>query len=288
MVRFILNKLFWGVFRHLMSDKHYAKFRYWLNTGKSLNLKNPRTFSEKIQYLKFNDRTELRKKVADRTLARTFVEERIGKSYLIPIIGSYQEMDQKVWDSLPPQFVLKANHGSGMIKIIKDKSSENLSDIIQLTEKWKKTDYAGFGREWVYKGLPRTIVAEELLLTSSHEIPEDFKFFCFHGKVEIIQIDFDRFKDQRRKLFDRNYKPLDAQLLYKNYPHPVAKHPKLDHAIEIAEKLSEEFIFMRVDLYLIGERIYFGEMTNFPGNGFIPFEPYEYELKFGSLMKLEL
>lgn len=288
MLRIILNKLFWGLFRHFMSDRQYAKFRYWLNTGKKLNLKNPRSFTEKIQYLKFHDRSDLRKRVSDRTLARQFIKEKIGTSHLIPLIGIYPEIDQKVWNSFPSQFVLKANHGSGMIKIVKNKREENLSEIIKLTETWKKTDYARFGREWVYKDLPRTIVVEELLLTPTEEIPEDFKFFCFHGRVEIIQIDFDRFKDQRRKLFDRNYKPLEAQLLYKNYPHPVEKHPMLDQAIKLAEKLSEEFIFMRVDLYLIGENIYFGEMTNFPGNGFIHFEPYEYELKFGSMLKLNL
>lgn len=288
MIRAVLNKLFWGFFRHVMTDRQYAKARYWLSTGEKLNLDRPQTFSEKINWLKLYDRSELRKWVADRVRVRDFVAERIGEEYLIPLIGVYDKLNRDIWDSLPLQFVIKANHGSGMIRIVRDKESEQFEEIRALTAQWQKTDYASFGREWVYRELPRTIIAEELLLTDEGVVPEDFKFFCFHGRVQYIQVDFDRFNNQKRNMYDRNFRKLDLEILHPGYDGNVPEPEKLDQAIEIAEKLSKDFRFVRVDLYLLHNRILFGEMTNFPGNGFEPFNPMEYDHRFGSLLNIEL
>jgi hypothetical protein len=287
MIKPILNKLFWGFFRHFLSDAHYAKSRYWLTTGSNLNLAKPETFSEKINWLKLHDRTELRKKVADRLEAREFVRERTGSEYLIPLVGAYEKITCDIWEQLPDKFVLKANHGSGMIRIVKDKTKEDIKKIVELTEEWKRADYSKFGREWVYRELPKTIIVEKLLLTPKNDVPEDFKFFCYHGRVEFIQVDFDRYTEQKRNLYDRGFNKLDMRLLHENYQGDVQKPDKLSEAIEIAEKLSSDFNFIRVDLYLMEERVYFGEMTNFPGNGFEPFIPDYYDLHFGSLLKLD-
>ncbi len=287
MIKLILNKLFWGFIRHFLSDKQYAKSRYWLTTGSKLNLAKPETFSEKINWLKLYDRTKLRKRVADRMEVRQFVKERIGAEYLIPLVGAYDKITSNIWEQLPDQFVLKANHGSGMIRIVKDKKKENLQTIVELTEEWKRTDYSTFGREWVYRELPRTIIVEELLLTGEGDVPEDFKFFCYHGRVEFIQVDFDRYTDQKRNFYDRSFNKVDMRLLHDNYQGDVDKPEKLNKAVEIAEKLSSDFNFIRVDLYLMKQRVYFGEMTNFPGNGFEPFIPDHYDLLFGSLLKLD-
>ncbi|MGK7371059.1 MAG: ATP-grasp fold amidoligase family protein [Candidatus Halalkalibacterium sp. M3_1C_030] len=285
-MKFILSKIFWGFLRHLLSDKQYALYRYWLELDEWPDLENPQTFTEKIQYIKLYQRNELRERVADRIKVRTYVADKIGKDHLIPLLGNFQEITRDVWQELPNQFVLKANHGCGMLEIVRDKNQADYDEIYRNTENWKETDYSKIGREWVYEGLPRTILAEKLLLDSGNSIPVDYKFFCFHGSVKIIQIDFDRFSDQRRNLYDREFNRLDARLLYPNYDKPVEKPDKLDKAIEISELLSADFNFIRVDLYLMENNIYFGELTNYPGNGFVPFEPESMNYKIGKLLRL--
>lgn len=285
-MKFILSKLFWGFFRHFLSDKQYARFRYRLELDEWPDLENPRTFTEKIQYIKLYQRNQLRRKIADRIKVRKFVSERVGNKHLIPLLGNFKELTRNVWQELPEQFVLKANHGCGMLEIVKDKRTVDYETIFRETEKWKETDYSKIGREWVYKDLPRTIVAEDLLLTENNSIPEDFKFFCFHGNVKIIQIDFNRFGDQKRNLYDRDFNPIEATLLYPNYDKPVEKPDNLERAIELAEALSSDFNFIRVDLYLLKKMVYFGELTNYPGNGFVPFKPCDMNYKIGKLINL--
>lgn len=286
MVKFLLRKLFWGFFRHPMSDKSYLKFRYWLELDEWPNLNQPKKFTEKIQYLKLHEQTGLRKKVANRTTVREYVKEKVGSEYLIPLIGIYDVLTRKIWDSLPNQFVLKANHGSAMLRIVFDKIQEDFSEIYHQTEKWKNFNYAQFGRERVYEDIPRTIVAEELLLDSNQTIPADYKFFCFHGRVEIIQVDIDRFNNQKRKLLDRDFELIDARILHPKFEGKIERPSNLEEAIEVAEKLSEDFNFIRVDLYLLENKIYFGELTNYPGNGFQPFQPESMEYKVGDLLQL--
>lgn len=284
--KWLLKKLFWGVLRHFLTDKLYAKFRYRLELDQSLNLNNPKKFTEKIQYIKLFQYDKLRRKIADRTGVRGYVRQKNADRYLIPLIGTYDELTPKVWQSLPDQFVLKANHGCGMLHISRKKNNEKYAEIYHQTEKWKKFDYAKFGREWAYKDIPRTIVAEKLLLNPSGNIPKDYKFFCFDGRVELIQVDFDRFGQQRRNLYDRDFNQIEGTLLYPNYTEPVKRPRQWDKAITLAEILSEDFNFIRVDLYLMRNHIYFGELTNYPGAGFVPFNPETLELKMGSLLTL--
>lgn len=286
MLKYLIKKLFWGFLQHVVTDKLYAQIRYWLKFDRLPNLQNPQTFTEKIQHIKLYERTEIRKAFADRTRVRDYVADKIGEQHLIPLHGIYEELDTGVWDSLPSQFVLKANHGCGMLEIVRDKRQADYDSIHRQTENWKHTDYYKVGREWAYKDLPRTILAEQLLLDSEGSIPNDYKFFCFHGRVKIIQIDIDRFGDQRRNLYDRNFNPLDATLLYPNYKGTILKPDRLEEALEIAEVLSSEINFMRVDLYLMANDIYFGELTNYPGNGFVEFEPQHMAHKMGTALKL--
>ncbi len=285
-IKQILRKLFWGFYRHLLSDKWYAKVRYWLELDEWPDLDNPQKFTEKIQWIKLNERTQLRQQAANRLAVRDFVDSKIGKNHLVPLINSFETLTQSIWESLPQQFVLKANHGCGMLSIINDKGDEHFNTIHQKTEDWKQTNYYRFGREWAYKGLPRTILAEKLLLTQNGSIPKDYKFFCFHGRVKLIQVDYDRFGDQKRNLFDPNFEPIEGKLLYPPYEQPVQRPQNLDEAIKIAEALATDFNFIRVDLYLLENHVYFGELTNYPGNGFVPFQPEELEYKVGSWLDL--
>lgn len=286
MVKFLLRKLFWGFFRHLLSDKWYTMVRYWLELDKWPNIKHPKKFSEKIQYIKLYEKSELRRTVANRNKVRNYVDEKVGSEYLIPLIGIYKELTPDIWESLPKKFVLKANHGSGMLKIVFDKTQEDYSVVYNHTEKWKKFDYAQFGREWAYKSIPKTIVAEELLLDSNQSIPDDYKFFCFHGRVELIQVDVARFNNHKRVLFDRDFKKINAKLLHPRYEGTLERPSNLCKAIEVAELLSSDFNFIRVDLYLLENKIYFGELTNYPGSGFEPFEPNSMDYNVGKLLKL--
>lgn len=283
----ILRKLFWGGFRHFLSDRQYAKIRYWLELDRPLNLKNPERFTEKIQYIKLFEQTELRRKVADRTRVRDYVAQKAGEQYLIPLVDVFDELTPEIWKNLPNQFVLKANHGCGMLKIVRDKKTNDFENIHRLTETWKNTDYYKFGREWAYKDIPRTLVAEDLILNSDGSIPRDYKFFCFHGRVEIIQVDVNRFGDQKQALLNREFKPLEAERRFPKYEGTLKKPLLLNEAIRVAELLSADFNFIRVDLYLVKNRIYFGELTNYPGNGFISFKPEKMEYELGDLLKLK-
>lgn len=286
-LKWIQKKLFWGILRHWISDKKYAELRYRIEQDRSLNLKNPQRFTEKIQWIKLYERTELRKKVADRLRARYYASKKIGIDHLVPMIDSFDELTPIVWKSLPEQFVLKANHGCGMVRIVHDKADTLYEEVKKKTVLWRQTEYFNAGREWVYKDLPRTILAEMLLTDEKGTIPNDYKFFCFHGRVEIIQVDIDRFDDQKRNLYDRDFQKLNGQLLYPNYPGTIDKPPKLNHAIKLAEILSEDFSFLRVDLYLFENRVLLGELTNYPGNGFIEFQPEYLERWAGSLLTLK-
>jgi hypothetical protein len=288
MFHFIAKKLFWGLFRHFLSDKNYARVRYKLERGFFPDLENPERLTEKIQQLKLFDRNPLRQQAADRIKMREYVQEKVSSEYLIPVLGVYNTLEKYDWDRLPDQFILKANHGCGFVKIIRDKASENFEDIKQLTKEWQNQDYSKLGREWVYKDLPRSIIAEELLLSDSGEIPHDFKFTCIHGRVEFVQVDVGRFNNQKRNLYDREFNQLDVKLLYPQYEGEIEQPAQWDDAVQLSEKLASDFDFIRVDLYLVHDKIFVGELTNFPGSGFIGFDPDEFDKKIGRKLSLSL
>lgn len=288
LLKFILRKFFWGFGRHILSDKWYSKIRYWLELGNWPNLENPKKFTEKIQWIKLNERIKLRQLAANRLRVRNFIEKKVGGDHLVPLIDSFDEFTMQSWENLPNKFVLKANHGCKMVEIIPDKKEKNFNQIRAIINHWQQINYYNFSREWAYKGLPRTILAEKLLLNEVGEIPNDYKFFCFNGEVKIIQVDYDRFGDQKRNLFDRDFNRIDGNLLYPPYEGVTKKPAQIDQAIEVAEQLSSDFTFLRVDLYLMKEEIYFGELTNYPGNGFVSFQPDELEYKIGSWLELNI
>jgi hypothetical protein len=286
MLNFILKKMFWGGFRHLLSDLHYIKIRYRLEFGFWPDLKNPKRFSEKIQVLKLRDRSELRRIAADRLKVRDYVKKYAGESVLIPLIGSYNILDDCVWEELPASFALKASHGSGMVHIVRRKEDSDKMEVFSNVNGWLQENYYRYGREWVYKGLQRFILAEELLLDEQGHVPSDFKFFCYHGRVKFVQVDLDRFDDQKRNLYDENFNRLEASLHHPSGGDGVEKPALFEEAKFLASKLSGRFNFIRVDLYILQNRIYFGELTNFPGNGFEQFTPDEYDTYFGEMLNI--
>jgi len=287
MLKKILHKLFWGIFRHFVTDKQYAQIRFWLEHDRLPNLENPATFNEKIQYIKLYERTELRKMAADRVRVRSYVKEKIGERYLIPLHGVFDSLTEEAWNSLPSQFVLKANHGCGWVEIVQNKAGASFQKIRNETDKWLKSGYYKIGREWVYKNLPRKLIAEKLILNEKENIPKDFKFFCFNGRVKVIQVDAGRFSAQRRNLYDRHFNRLDAQIIFEPIEEKISRPGQLEKAIGLAETLAKEYSFIRVDLFLPGDDIFFGELTNYPGNGFADMNPPSFEIYLGKFLNIK-
>lgn len=251
----------------------YYKSKYWPN------FKNPKSFNEKINHIKLYSNNTLRKLVADRLKVRDYVREKAPECHLINILWSGETFTKNDYESLPQEFVIKANHGSGMVMVI-DKSKDSYDAIFIETEKWKKLDYGKITRQFVYKDLPKTIIVEEFINFDSKVVP-DYKFMCINGKVEFIQVDLDRFEDHSRNLYDENFERINGILEYKQ-GEDISKPKLFEEAKKIALKLSEEFDFLRVDLYILDDVIYFGELTNTSGNGYDRFYPKELDFKFGS------
>lgn len=287
MFQYAKRKLFWGVLRHVLSDRLYASIRYKMERGNWPDLDNPIRLTEKIQWLKLYDRSPIRAQVADRINVQNYIKEKVGSEYLVPVYGVYDQISKKEWEKLPNEVVLKANHGCGFVKLIRDKQEEEYGEIQKLTQKWLQTDYSQLGREWVYKDLPRKIIAEKFLKSESGEIPYDYKFTCIHGDMVFAQIDIDRFHNQRRNLYNRTFERLGVNLLYPSTTHEINKPKNWEKAIKLAETLAEPFNFIRVDLYLIDDQIYVGELTNFPGSGFIGFNSDKFDKELGEKLKLE-
>ena len=263
----IFNKIFF-----------YYKNRYWPN------FKKPKSFNEKINHIKLYSNNELRKLVADRIKVRDYVKQKAPECSLINILWSGETFKKSDYDSLPQKFVIKANHGSGMVMVV-DKSKDSYDHIFIETEKWKKLDYGKITRQFVYKDLPKTIIVEEFINFNSKVVP-DYKFMCINGKIEFIQVDLDRFEDHSRNLYDENFERINGILEYKQ-GEDITKPKLFNEAKQIALKLAEDFDFLRVDLYILDDIIYFGELTNTSGNGYDRFSPKELDFEFGSKIKFE-
>ncbi len=278
----IKRKLF-KVFYNSLNDYWYAKIRFIKSHGYIPNFRNPRSFSEKINHIKLYKINELREKIVDRIWVREYVKQKAPECKLIENLWVGKEFTKEVWNSLPQEFVIKGNHGSGMVKVV-DKNLSPFLEILDLTKAWMITDYAKLGREWFYSKVEPLIIVEEKL-KFKNDVPPDFKFFCVNGKVELIQIDSDRFTEHTRSLYDKDFSMLDIDLRYKR-GRGIQKSPLFDKAILIVEKLSKEFDFIRVDVYLLEDKIYFGELTNIPGNGIEKFSSKSFDFELGKKLVL--
>lgn len=256
----------------------YYKNKYWPN------FKNPESFNEKINHIKLYSNNSLRKLVADRIKVREYVKDKAPECDLINILWNGETFTRKDYDNLPQRFVIKANHGSGMVLVI-NKEKDDFYTIYQETEKWKKINYGKITRQFVYQDLPKTIIVEEFINFDSKVVP-DYKFMCINGKIEFIQVDLDRFEDHSRNLYDENFIRISGMLEYKQ-GEDIEKPKLFGKAKSIALKLSEDFDFLRVDLYILDDIIYFGELTNTSGNGYDRFYPKELDYKYGSKIKFE-
>ena len=248
-----------------LNDYCYVVVRFIIKHKYIPNLRKPRSFSEKLNYIKLFDKNILRNKIVDRSWVRDYVKSKADDCRLISVLWSGKELSKIIWDSFPSQFVIKAAHGSGMVQVI-NKDKDDYEKIFSLTKHWLNVDYSKKGRERFYGDLDHYLIVEEKLSIDG-VIPPDFKFFCFNGVCKYIQVDIDRFEDHSRNFYDRDFNLQDFTIGYKK-GKGVEKPQNIDKAIKVAEILSSGINFIRVDLYLLKDEIYFGELTNIPGNGF--------------------
>lgn len=259
-----------------------VKKLYFLSAnGYMLNLKIPKKFNEKVAYRHLFERNSLLQTVVDKYDVREYVQRKIGGTYLIPIIGIYEKVDEIDFSNLPSNYILKSTHGSGQNIICKNNHTEyTVSEIRDILIKWQTEKYGYQKLIYFVQPLKRRIIIEELLLTEEDKIPKDYKLFVFNGKVEIIQVDKERFENHTRNIYDSNWKKLELSVGYEN--SILDEKPScLETMIQVAEKLASNFTFMRVDLYVLEDKIYFGELTPCPGGALEKFIPHKFDDMLG-------
>ncbi|MBQ8422419.1 MAG: glycosyl transferase [Bacteroidales bacterium] len=276
----------------LIPDKAYLKLKYRVVMHKKLNLNNPKTFNEKLQWLKLYNRKPEYTTMVDKYAVKEYVASKIGESYIIPTLGVWDKPEDIDWDSMPNQFVLKTTHGGGNlgVVVVKDKLSIDKEVIIQNLKKSMKLDLYKRNREWPYKNVPKRILAEAFLEDKTTQELRDYKFFCFDGKVKALFIATDR---QTREepyfnFFDGDFNSLDFK---QGHPRNVVlpeKPSTFEKMKEVAATLSKGIPHVRVDLYEVNGRVYFGEMTFFHFGGIVPFEPEVWDYKFGEMIKIPM
>lgn len=272
-----------------ISDEQFLKLAYKLLMGKKLDLENGKKFSEKLQWLKLYDRKDEYTIMADKYLAKEWVANKIGKNYIIPTIGIYNKFEDINFSNLPNQFVMKCTHDSGGILIIKNKNLIALNNIKRKFQKSLSTNFFYLSREWVYKNIEPKIIIEEYMGDNL----TDYRFYCFNGKVKLVyqylnesQVDGTKPEPVYCNIYNEKWERLSFHQAYEpsleKYPKPI----QLEKMIMLAEKLTKGIPFLRVDFYIVNEKIYFGELTFYPGGGFSKFNPEEYDYEIGKMLKL--
>ena len=248
---------------------------FTFHTGQPLHLDHPYTYNEKIQWMKLYDSTPLKTKLADKYLVREYVKETVGEKYLVKLYGVWDSFDEIDFDALPDQFVLKTNHGTGTTVVVRDKKSLDIDALRKKMNDYLSHNYAYMcGLELQYRDIPPKIMAEEYLEEISENGPDllDYKVHCFDGKAKYFQIIGNRsFADHSANIImlDLDWKPVDLQYFpnFEPYKVPPKRPDNYREMIEVAEKLSKGFSYVRVDLYDINGRILLGEMTFTPASG---------------------
>lgn len=225
-------------------------------------------------------------KLVDKYAVRGFIKEKLGEEYLIPLLGVWDDPEKIDFESLPQKFVLKCNHNSGTgMCICKNKATLDINKTKKELKKGMEEDYYLSGREWPYKNVPRKIIAEQYMVDESGCELKDYKFMCFGGKVKSIFVCSERFSGEVKvTFFDTDWNKMPFERHYKASDKPIPKPEKLSEMIALAEKVAENIPFVRVDFYYIKGKIYFGEMTFYPGSGLEEFKPEEWDLKMGKLI----
>lgn len=265
----------------------FERKRFKKRTGYFLDVKNPKSFNQKICCMKLFDKNPLLPVVVDKYEVRKYVSKKLGEheanKVLIDLIAVEESPEELDFKSLPQQFVIKSTHGSGTTKVIRDKDKILRDELVSLCQEWLSKPYGLFKHEWAYQKVKRKIVVEELLLEEG-EIPKDYKFHMFKGHCEMIQVnkgDFWRPETRTLTLYTPDWEPINVEW---EYPPSFTncKPENLPKMLRIAEKLSEDFKYVRVDLYSVGEKVKFGEITCYPTSGSAHVNPVEFDFDLGN------
>lgn len=277
--------------KHLLNwvpDKIYLQLQFRARMNKKLNLKNPQTFNEKLQWLKLYDRDPKYIKLTDKLEVRKYINEKIGDKYLIPILGVYNDFDEIDFDQLPNQFVLKCTHDSGGVVICKDKSQFDIKKAKNKINKHFNRNYYYGKREWPYKFINPKIICEKYMVDDSGTELKDFKFMCFNGEPKCLLVASNRNRPGGLKIdfYDMEWNLLPFERHYPRSGIEIPKPKSFDEMVILARKLSENIPFVRVDFYEVNGQPYFGELTFYPGSGYLEFTPEKFDYLLGSWLEL--
>ena len=253
--------------------------------GKALDLKNPRTFSEKLNWMKLHGGLERLGPLVDKAAVRGPVAAVIGAERLTPVIGIYASAAEIDWERLPRRFVIKATHGSGWNVVVQDKAQEDWPALQVRLGRWLKTNYYSGSQEAQYLNVPPRLVVEEHIGLEGADL-KDFKVFCFGGEPFMVQVDAERYTAHTRDFYEAaTWTRLDVRCTCEPLKQPEPRPAELDELLGLARRLAAGFPFVRVDFYIVKGRIYFGELTFTPSAGLAKFEPAEFDLKLGGLLQ---
>ena len=263
----------------------------WYNMPYKLNLKNPQTYNEKLQWLKLHDRNPLYTTLVDKYAVKKYVADKIGEEYIIPTIGVWDKVEQIDWGALPDRFVIKCTHDSGGLVICKDKAKLNIQEASNKLNYFLKRNYYKENREWPYKNVPHRLIAEEFKEDSKTKELRDYKFFCFDGTPKALFIATNRMKSDEETTFD--FFDMDYVHMPFTNGHPNAKIAPskpvcFDKMKSLAAELSKGIPHVRVDFYEVDEQVYFGEMTFYHWSGFVPFNPLSWDKTFGDWININI
>lgn len=284
-IRKAIKKICYKGVLNFLPDKIYLKLLFKAHLNQNLNLNNPQTFNEKLQWLKLNDRKEIYTTMVDKFEVKEYVKNLISEEYIIPTLGVWDRFEDIDFNTLPNQFVLKCTHNSGGIVICKDKNELNVKEAKNKIEKSLRNKYFYSGREWPYKNVKPRIIAEEYLEDESGTELKDYKVLCFNGKAKLIELHSGRFCNHTQDFYDINWKKADISqgpTSKKFFKKPY----NLEKMIELSELIAKNMIHVRVDWYNIKDKLYFGEITLYDGSGFEKFDKYEYDKMIGDWITL--
>ena len=301
MKRILVNRVL-----RLLPDKLFLSVKYWAKMHKILDLNNPQTFTEKMQWLKLYNRNPEYTKLVDKYEAKIFISSVVGEKYVVPTLGIWDRFEEIDFDSLPEQFVLKCTHDSGGLVICREKSSFDIESARKKIKDCLKTNYFWHSREWPYKNIRPRIIAEEYLEEVEHtetyiekqefqcnsnqpakiEHLTDYKFFCFNGEPKIMYCSKDMSKMPRTDFFDMQYSRLPIRMRDPNSEHIPPKPAHFEEMKRLAAQLAKGHPHLRVDFYEVGKQIYIGELTFFHCSGFVKITPNEWDKIMGDWIKL--
>ncbi|WP_130860463.1 ATP-grasp fold amidoligase family protein [Gracilibacillus phocaeensis] len=289
--KIVNNSLIKGIMNFIfkfLSDKQIIKIQYIATLKRKPNLKEPKRFTEKIQWYKLNYRNSLMTICADKHLVKDYMKRKGYENILVKsyqVCDSFNEID---FDKLPDSFVVKSNKGSGTNMFVKDKHKVNKQILKKEVEKWNNVNTVLMGREWAYKNIKPKIVVEELLVDNTNKTGElnDYKFMCFNGKVKVVWCDVDRYSGHRRNFYDSNWELLEVRADCPNMDMKIPKPKEFKYMKEVAEAIAADFPFVRVDFYEIEGKVYFGEITFYPWSGCMQFTPDGFDYDLGGMLIL--